>query len=91
MGAKSADCFVFHTYSQSRERKGEKTMFRLRGYDKLSDEFYDIPTPGDGLTDEDATRAAAADRLAKMEQSRPERPDRVFVVRPDGSSYRFEN
>ncbi|MBI4021587.1 MAG: hypothetical protein HY369_05070 [Candidatus Aenigmarchaeota archaeon] len=68
----------------------------LEGYDTFSSEWYMLP--GEYATEE-AARAAATARLLELEETQPTRTsggqaetgiqDRVYVVRPDGSKYRF--
>jgi hypothetical protein len=69
----------------------------LEGYDTFeggSDGFY----PLDGKYDDElAAQAAARSRMAELEKTQPSSSsggqggiqDQVFIVRPDGSKYRF--
>lgn len=71
----------------------------LEGYDTFEggpDAYY--PLEGE-FDDEQAVQAAARDRLAELEKTQPSSDsggqggiqDQVFVVRPDGSKYRFQD
>jgi len=69
--------------------------WQLRGYDTFARQSY--PLPGTYRSEADAI-AAARLRLVELEQEQPSASsggqgeggiqDRVFVVRPDGTSYR---
>ena len=68
--------------------------WRLAGYDTFSGEDYALD--GEYPT-EQAARAAAKVRLAELEVSQPTASsaaqdgiqDRVYIVAPDGSTYRY--
>ena len=70
--------------------------WRLRGYDTFSEEEYGLSGEYD---DEQTAREAAAKRLEHLEESQPSASsggqgfggiqDQIYVVRPDGSEYRF--
>jgi hypothetical protein len=68
--------------------------WRLRGHDTFAGENY--PLPG-GFRTEKAAQNAARRRLAELERSQPSATsggqdgiqDQVYVVRPDGTSYRY--
>jgi len=68
--------------------------WRLRGYDTFAREYY--PLAGE-YGDESEARDAARSRIVELEKTQPSRDsggqdgiqDQVFVVRPDGSTYRF--
>jgi len=68
----------------------------LQGYDAFAEEFYRL----DGEYDsENAARSAGVAQLKSVEESQPTLSsggqgdmgiqDRFFIVRPDGSQYRF--
>jgi hypothetical protein len=71
-------------------------QWRLRGHDTFAGEDY--PLPGTYWTEAQAQRAARR-RLAELERMQPsassggQRPggiqDRVYIVRPDGTAYRY--
>ena len=71
-------------------------MWRLEGYDAYSEEPYEIR--GEWPTEE-KTREAARDHLREIAFYQPEEmaggqtdegiQDRIFIIRPDGSKYRF--
>jgi hypothetical protein len=73
---------------------GEK--WRLLGYDTFEGEFYTLP---DEYPSQAKAEGAAAERLRGLEKSQPSTSsggqgvdgiqDRVHVVRPDGTSYRY--
>ena len=68
----------------------------LEGYDTFSGEPYDLP--GEFNTEAEA-QVAAQKRLVELEETQPSAEsggqsshgiqDRVFIVRPDGTKYRF--
>jgi hypothetical protein len=70
--------------------------WRLRGYDTYAAEDY--PMPGSYYTERGARRAARR-YLRHLERTQPSETsggqkdggiqDRIYVVRPDGSSYRY--
>jgi len=70
--------------------------WRLRGHDTFAGEAY--PLPGSYRTEAQAQKAARK-RLADLERTQPsvssggQRPggiqDQVYIVRPDGSAYRY--
>lgn len=71
------------------------TMWRIGGWDTFSGEAYSIS--GEYATEQEAQEAARA-LLAEIACTQPEQEtggpdggvqDRVFVVCPDGSEYRF--
>jgi hypothetical protein len=74
----------------------EGGKWRLEGFDTFEGEEY--PLTGEHDTEELA-QAAARGRLAELEKSQPSASsggqglygiqDRVFIIRPDGSKYRF--
>ncbi len=77
-------------------REGEIAWWRLEGYDT----FDGAPYPLEGVYGtEAAARAAARGRLVYLETTQPTAAsggqgelgiqDRVYVVRPDGTKYRF--
>jgi len=70
--------------------------WKLRGYDTFEEEYYDI----EGEHPDEATaRKAAQEKLADLNLTQPIESsggqedhgiqDRIFIVRPDGSTYRF--
>lgn len=69
-------------------------MWRLRGLDTFSSEWY--PLPGEFHTEAEA-RSAARERLNEREQTQPSESsgskdgiqDRVYIVGPDGTTYRY--
>ncbi len=71
-----------------------RDTYKLRGFDTFSSEWYDLEGEYDN---EAAAKAAAKHRLANLERTQPARTsggqngiqDRVFIVRPDGSQYRY--
>lgn len=68
--------------------------WKIKGYDTFSMEEYDLP--GEFETKEEAERAAQK-RLEELEQSQPTIfsggqdgvQDRVYIIKPDGGSYRY--
>ncbi len=68
--------------------------WKLEGYDTFEGEYY--PLPGTFRT-ESAAQDAARKRLAELEKTQPSASsggacgiqDRVFIIRPDRSHYRF--
>jgi hypothetical protein len=68
--------------------------WRLRGHDTFAGEDY--PLPGRFWSEASAQRAARR-RLAKLEHTQPSATsggqkgiqDRVLIVRPDGTAYRY--
>lgn len=70
--------------------------WRLKGYDTFSMESYALPGE---YSDESEARDAAHARLEELERTQPTSSsggqdwhgiqDKVLVVRPDGSSYRY--
>ncbi len=68
--------------------------FFLRGYDTFSGDYY--PLAGTYRSEVDAQKAARK-FLQDVERSQPSKSsggqhgiqDRVFIVRPDGASYRY--
>jgi hypothetical protein len=72
------------------------SSWRLEGYDTFEGASY--PLKGE-YSDEKAARGAAQERLAELERTQPSSSsggqgdlgiqDRVYIVRPDGSKYRF--
>ena len=70
--------------------------WKIDGYDAFEGEFY--PLPGEFSSQEEAEEAASK-RLEDLEKTQPKKQsggqgffgiqDRVFIVRPDGTSYRF--
>ena len=76
--------------------------WKLEGYDTFAEEYY--PLEGEYSSEKEAQRAAAK-RLQELERTQPSRrpgglggsggqgsfgiQDRVFVIRPDGSRYRY--
>lgn len=71
-------------------------IWRLMGWDTFSGHWYDL----DGeYRDEYAAREAAKERLEQLEEIQPTSSsggqdhygiqDRVYIVRPDGTNYRF--
>ena len=68
--------------------------WKLEGFDTFSSERYDLEGEYD---DEAAATQAARDRLKDLEKTQPSAQsggqngiqDQVFVVRPDGTKYRF--
>jgi hypothetical protein len=74
----------------------KKGRWKLEGFDTFSEESY----PLDGsFKDEEAARAGARLVLEKLEKTQPTRlsggqdgiQDRVYIIRPDGSKYRFSS
>jgi hypothetical protein len=72
----------------------QATPWRLQGYDTFSMEDYGL----DGeYRDQEAAELAGQERLAELERTQPSASsggqggiqDRVYVVRPDGSTYRL--
>ena len=71
-------------------------MWKIRGYDSFEGAFYDIE--GEYPSEEEA-RQAARKKLQEIETSQPTEDsggqedegiqDRVFIVRPDGTQYRY--
>jgi hypothetical protein len=77
----------------------KKGKWKIEGYDTFEggpDAFY--PLPGE-FDDEPAAQAAARGHLAELEKTQPASQsggqseqgiqDRVYIVRPDGTKYRF--
>ena len=74
-----------------------KFVWRIGGFDTFAEEFYSLE--GEYETETEA-HAAAVFRLAKLEMTQPTSvsggqdalgiQDRVFILRPDGTSYRFQ-
>lgn len=68
--------------------------WKLEGYDTFEGAYY--PLPGTFRT-EFAAQTAARARLTELEKTQPSASsggacgiqDRVFIIRPDGSHYRF--
>lgn len=68
----------------------------LRGYDTFAGEWYDLPGR---FSSETAARKAARKALKKLEKMQPSRysggqepggiQDRVYIVGPDGSVWRY--
>lgn len=74
-------------------RKG-KGKWTLEGYDTFSEEAYLL----DGsFSSEEAAQKAAKARIEELEKTQPTEStggqdgiqDRVYIIRPDGSKYRF--
>jgi hypothetical protein len=76
---------------------GYKEVFwTLKGYDTFSDEWY--PFSGE-FESEESAQAAADERLDELERQQPSArsggqgqggiQDRVYIIRPDGSGYRY--
>ncbi len=73
------------------------TKWRLEGYDTFEEEPY--PLDGEYESQQDAEYAAEA-RLAELEANQPSESsggqgrhgiqDRVFIIRPNGSKYRYQ-
>ena len=71
-------------------------MWKLKGYDAFEGAFYDIE--GEYPTEGEAQQAARK-KLQEIEVSQPREDsggqddesiqDRVFIVRPDGTQYRY--
>ena len=71
-------------------------IWRLQGYDTFAGESY--PLPGIYFSEKSAQRAAQRE-LRKLEKMQPSGQsggqkeggiqDRVFIVRPDGTTYRY--
>lgn len=71
-------------------------FWKLKGYDSFDGDYY--PIPGEYET-EDLARDAASAKLAGIKKSQPDEQsggsgfgsvqDRIYVVKPDGSSYPF--
>lgn len=72
--------------------------WRLKGFDEFEGAFYNYSSGEEYDSQEDAEKAAA-EKLDELEVSQPSEmsggqgtygiQDRVFVVRPDGTSYRY--
>lgn len=70
--------------------------WKLLGYDTFAEEYYTI---GSTYNTEEQAKAAAKKKLAELEREQPSSSsggqaeagiqDRVYIVRPDGSRYRF--
>jgi hypothetical protein len=72
----------------------KEVLWTLEGYDTFSDERY----PFSGAFESEASaRAAADERLDELERQQPSSrsggqegiQDRVYIVRPDGTRYRY--
>lgn len=71
-----------------------RRSWRLLGYDTFAGTYYSVPGR---YWSEQAARRAAKGYLKKVEREQPSRQsggqkgiqDRVFIVRPDGSMYRY--
>jgi hypothetical protein len=76
-----------------------KKQWKIEGYDTFEggpDAFYSLPGEFD---DEPAAQAAAREQLAELEKTQPTSQsggqseqgiqDRVYIVRPDETKYRF--
>jgi hypothetical protein len=70
--------------------------WKLEGYDAFSSEEYLLD--GEFSTEEEAC-AAARERMSELEKTQPSQSsggqdgiqDRVYVIRPDGTKYRFRS
>ncbi len=72
------------------------SKWKLEGYDTFEGEPY--PLPGE-FDDQKSAEKAAGKRLKKLEISQPKSSsggqdsagiqDRVYIIRPDGSKYRY--
>ncbi len=80
--------------TRTEKRLTRKKGWGLEGYDTFKEEFY----PLDGrFSSEESARNAARERLKKLEKTQPTEStggqdgvqDRVYIIRPDGSKYRF--
>ena len=70
--------------------------WRLRRWDEFEGKYYSLPG---SYPTEEAAQQAARERLAELEKTQPSSKsggqgffgiqDRVYIVRPDGSQYRF--
>lgn len=65
--------------------------WKLRGFDTFSSELYTLP---ENYANEDQVLLAAGRMLSEMRRNQPdmaddELEDLIFIVRPDGSNYRY--
>lgn len=82
-----------HLYQKLLNRLSIK-MWQLRGYDTFAGDWYALPGT---FFSERAAQQAAQRRLSQLEKTQPTDisggqegiQDQVYVVRPDGSSYRY--
>lgn len=80
--------------AEERKSRSKKEKWGIRGFDTFEEEFY--PLDGEFLSEERAKEAARL-RLKELEKTQPTKltggqngiQDRVYIIRPDGSQYRF--